>query len=239
MLIKNDLKYSNLKEKVKSVKSIKYQFTSNFNLIDKDMNCYDIDKSNICFYDRNGYILKDISYDSNYKIVFKLCYHYNLEENRVIWKQYTRNDLLFKTYRKYNEVENLEEEAMYLQNGKLHCRFVNKYNNNTNKIESICFDEEGIMVFKELFKYDNNGNNNETIFLDYDECYEGKLSSIYNYYGDISEMFLYDANNTLIELKKYKYIYDQYDNWIKRTEYIYENKLLKNLTIINRNIKYY
>ena len=238
MLRKNDLKHDNLNKKVKSVKSINFQFAKNHDQIDEDLSCYSIEKSNICFYDKNGYIYKDISYDSKGKIVFKLCYHYNLEEDRVIWNQYTRNGLLFKTFREYNILENLEEEAMYLLNGKLHCRFVNKYNDDRNKIESVCFDEEGIMAFKELYKYDDQDNEIETVFLDDDECYEGKILSNYKY-GDLSEMFSYDTNNILIELKKFEYTYDQFNNWVKRTEYLYENESLKNITVTKRNIKYY
>ena len=238
MLRKNDLNQNNLNKKVKSVNSINYRFTENFGQIGKDLNCYSIEKSNFCFYDKEGFISKDVTYDSNNKVVFKLCYQYNLEKNNVIWYQYTRDHLLFKTFREYNVLENLEEETMYLQNGKLHCRFVNKYNDDRNKIESVCFDEEGIMVFKKLYKYDNQDNEIETLFLDDDECYEWKILSNYKY-GDLSEMFSFDNNNTLIELKKYKYTYDQSNNWTKRTEYLYENKSLKNITVTKRKIKYY
>lgn len=238
MLRKNDLKHNNLNKKVKSVKSINFQFSNNYLQIDEDLNGYNIEKSNIYLYDKNGFISKDITYDSNNNIVFKLCYHYNFEKNKVIWYQYTGDQLLFKTFREYNNLDNSEEETMYLQNGKLHCRFVNKYNDDTNKIESVCFDEEGTMVFKKLYKYDDQDNEIETVLLDDDESYEWKILSTYKY-GDLSEMFLYDTNNILTEFKKFEYVYDQFNNWIKRTEYLYEYKSLKNITITKRNIKYY
>jgi len=122
----------------------------------------------------------------------------------------------------------------YLGNGILYSKYVYKYDDKGNKMEMNQFDSNGNLKLKDTYKYDDSGNQIES------NWYDSKGKLIYK------STYQYDKNKNKIERKSvfsgsrehkliYKYVFDDFDNWIIKLEYEDD----KPQVITERLIEYY
>ena len=214
----------NLKGKVKSVDTKKFDATEKFGEVTKDEFWWHRKQK----FDNKGNIIKENTYTENGVIKWSTTIKYDDKGNQIEESQYggfwknKGGELDFKHEHKFNEKGNLIETIYYESDAEFwdkdtFGKYKYKYDDNGNQIENADYNKDGELNSKYKYKYDDNGNQIET--ADYNK--DGELNSKYKY--------KYDGRGNPIEIAgynkdgelnlKYKYKYDDKGNQIEMADY--------------------
>jgi len=161
--------------------------------------------------DKNGNIIKALSFDTNDNLTAKSFYRFDENNYQIEANYYNANDSLIS-------------------------KSISNYDENGNLIESINYGSDRSITTKTLYKYDSLRNNAERTIYGFDENLIEKTIYEYNEKKLVTETNTFktiDNSNskTTYEYKKY----DAKDNWVKRVEY--KDSVVVKIT--ERQIEYY
>jgi hypothetical protein len=256
---KTTLQEINLKGKVLYLQEYQYKAIEKFGEVVKDS----LLRTYIYKFDKNGYILEDImfnsdsslyqrldfKYDQNYNII-EICAYDNMQ-NLIMRDAYLQNlngnvkevnsydskgTLQSKNIFKYDDNHNEIENNYYNPDGSLKSKRIFRYDGKGNKTEEIGFSSDGIIQSKREFKYDNRRNKvEENILIDeYGITTGEKFTFIYDNFGNTIEAIYYFADGKIRSKVLHKYEFDSKDNWIKEIRFLNE----KPESVIEREIRY-
>lgn len=181
---------------------------------------------------------------------------YDLEGNLTNMKQMFSKQVLYNCTYLYDNKGNIKEE--WLGNA-LHCIY--KYSNNCieafeySNDGSICakkvdvFNESGFLeatyVFdgssrqKTTFLYDDSGFLVKETEFDEDDTIISVLHFTYDKFGNNTKKIACHSNGTIAYHIENEYQYDRYNNYVKKEEFVVENKKRVLINTITKTIEYY
>src|SRR5690606_18506269 len=119
----------------------------------------------------------------------------------------------------YDEKGNKTEKLFYDKNGVFKSKDVYSYDENGNLIESLENFEKGKFNIKDTYKYDDKGNKIEWVSYKEGGVFDFKYNNDYDPYGNIIKSNLSEYDNIQKTIFSFKYIFDEKNNWIRRTQY--------------------
>ncbi len=216
--LRNDINKMNLNDKVKSIKENTFEVFDRFGKLKKG------EKINYNYYtvfDEKGNIKETIEYTLYGNTNMKIKYKYDKIGNLTEINSYKQDDnLIEKSIYKYDKKIKKAKINVYKSNGELKYSRVYNYDKQGRKIKK---NKKG-KVIEDGYKYDKKGN------VIKDGCkYDEKGNVITGIYKEV------DIKEKSVSINKYKYKYDNSDNWTKRVGY--EDNIPKIIT--ERKIEYY
>lgn len=209
-----------------------YQYDSLNNMIEKTMDNIrgKIYHKWIYFYDDNNNLIEEGKCDNYEGINSKTDCIYSPLEGFTYSKEGLKTSSIqhgqwfphsTSTYYKYNEKRNLEE------------------------IKGFYINKDTVLGYHQVYQYDDYGNKikEEDVVGDYFRLdYFDKYKYSILYYDDCQNIIQQDyfsSNNKLIQMVKYTYIYDSFNNYIRREKYVGKNKNNLSKILINEYILEY
>jgi antitoxin component YwqK of YwqJK toxin-antitoxin module len=193
----------------------------------------------VYYYDRNGNMIEQVSYDKSEILKRREIWEYDSENKLVAGTSFNGNgDIYFLYEMEYDNKGLLEKWLIYYPDGRLMHGDTDEYIYDENGIMIESKFMEGSIERKTTYKYDENNN-----IIEEKDFSNGELLSTYTYKY---------KNNNIIEEKSFEkeelisthdYVYEEFDfnyNWTRRFEnywYKYQNRTGMRITI--REIEYY
>ncbi len=190
------------------------------------------------YYDTNNLLLKSMEYNSDNTLYLAISFIHD-EGGFIIRANYSRtNQKLFDDYRNPVEVE----FEKYYHNLFTYVVYKNDFMGNV--LEELYYTHDNKLSFKYTYHYDFRYNKTEIKYYNKKGSVSWRKKLKYNKDGLVVQFMLY-MNNRPALLSKFKYVYDNSHQWVKRTEtrklypnfFAYEVK--DNTLITLREIEYY
>lgn len=204
-------------------------------------------------YDSGGNIAKrtvvNVKQDSKTESIYKI------DNGNITSIEIIQNDDFIKSFDlEYNSLGLLIKKREYNSKAELNNYYTFHYNESNILIEEKYWNSYENDTAKTEYVYDSQGNNIEIKF--YNDPMSGDYSSFLKYdeggnlielkYGAEREEYKYNKEGNIIlesfwyngyfnSSKSFKYTYDQYGNWTKKTEYVDEIPVYQT----ERTIQYY
>ncbi|MDD4739671.1 MAG: hypothetical protein PHG98_06945 [Bacteroidales bacterium] len=163
-------------------------------------------------------------------------YIYNEKGNITEMKTYFYNKLLYTSYYKYDEKGNCIEELNKKPEDSTFTKYIFTLNSNGNMILFESYNSLGIYGSKIIYTLDDKGNTIKSEWFLKDNIKPHETLYIYNIKGNVIMEISYNNFKNYYYANIFKYKYDSRGNWIKKTEYNEEGKIVK---ITKRKIEYY
>ena len=254
----NDVKQSELKGKVRSVKlqrTYRYKKTDVFTPWEKTY-------ASLTLYNNTGRYTEFQELKADGTAFYKTLYSYNMKEKKG---EVTYFDKDGKSTGKYDYIFDDKgrkiEEIQYKLTGEVNRRYTYTYDENGNNTSMTGYKSDGTMSSKTTWGYDAKGNNTDwkletpgyatsTKKNVYDDkgnkideiTYNGRgeikfhVTKSYDAKGNVLEERTYKEANSFLHNSTWKYEYDKMGNWTKRTQTSGEGE---DFNIEERTITYY
>lgn len=228
-----DWEKENLKGKVKSVKSITYQYINDNGKMQKGSPMTGF--NTLVSYNIKGYKISGEQFSTDEKIIGSWVYIYegnNLLRQVDVFNQKKQVQEIMK--HTYNSKTQKEDVNGYDANGVFTGKQIACYDEKGLKINELLLDSKENFLMKSEFIYDSKSNLSER----YIEDKEGKkvvLKYVYDEKNNVIEENYYGNGGQLYGQKKFTYKYDNQGNWIERIEEIYGMSQV----LTERKITYY
>lgn len=212
----NDWTKDNLKGEVKSYTEKSYEF---INDAKEEYPYRNIQKN----YDEKGYMLEENNYKLDGSLDYQFINRYT-DDGRLIDKKniYANGHVSYKWIYEYDETGNVIKHSIFNSNDELTLYRLLVNDENGNRVESkerYVHNPEGV-ISRKTYEYDEDGNN---IQVNIFSPANGELTLYHIFaYDDKGNPIIeniYKANDRLDTEWRYDYVYDDEDNWIKKTEY--------------------
>ncbi len=107
-----------------------------------------------------------------------------------------------------------------------------EFNSQNEMMKRIAYDRDGKLRDTRTYKYDENGKEYESDLTRANGDFT-LFKSIYNEEGDLTDNIWYDKEGSIKNHTKFKYAYDEFDNWVTKqrstneedVSYIWERKI--------------
>lgn len=231
--LKNDWQKENLKGKVKSVKSVTYQYVNNNGKMERGALLPHF--NTLEEYNSKGFKIKGSRFSDKGKTTSAWLYSY--DENNYLTKVEIFNDKSqIEEVLKYTFEPKAQTETVigYNANGVVSGQQIITYNDKGNKINELSLNANNEFLLNQSITYDSKQNVSEKKFEDK----EGKrvvLEYVYDDKNNVIQENYYGEGKQLYGQKIFSYKYDNQGNWIERTESIYEVERV----MTQREIEYY
>lgn len=241
----NDIKY----KKDEPYKKRSYQYDVRNHLIADNIKYFhnDLNQTDIYTYDNNNKISH--SFINSKKDTIRLNRYFYDKENRCIKRTYKNNtrqknsvvleEFKYKDSLNYSRKIHLENDSK----GNIKQKTMYKYDSFGNVIEEFIFGKanthdpyrnmsEPFYIARTKYNYAKNSIKYTVANSDDIEIY----TEMYDYKGNLLKKIIYDnSTDDVYYTYSYKYVFDQRNNWIKKTEY--SNDIILKETF--REIKYF
>lgn len=189
-------------------------------------------------YDTSNFLLNSKEYNSDNTLYLTINYTHD-KKGFITRADYIRtNQKLFDDHRNPVEVE----FEKYYQNLYTYIIYINDFMGNV--IEKRYYTADNKLSFKYTYRYDFRYNKTEIKYYNNKGSVSWRKKIKYNKEGLMTQYILY-MNNRPALLSTFRYLYDNYHNWVKRTESrkLYNNffayEVKDNTLITQREIEYY
>jgi hypothetical protein len=190
------------------------------------------------YYDTSNLLLSSKEYNSDNTLYLTINYTHD-KKGFITRADYIRtNQKLFDNHRNPVEVE----FEKYYQNLYTYIIYINDFMGNV--LEKQYYTADHRLSFKYTYKYDFRYNKTEIKYYNNKGSVSWRKKIKYNKEGLMTQYILY-MNNRPAMLSKFKYLYDNFHSWVKRTESrkLYNNffayEVKDNTLITQREIEYY
>lgn len=120
------------------------------------------------------------------------------------------------TYR-FDGSDRIIEEIFYDSEGRVFTMTETAYDRRGNKVSERSSGRGVAQGFRVIYEYDEARRLLETIRYDLEGRQQSRQSSRYNDKGDLVETAGYNPDGSLTGSTRYRYVYDEFNNWTERT----------------------
>ncbi len=152
-----------------------------------------------------------------------------------------KENIIGRTYYVYDKQFFLTEVYVEDAERQIETRTMIKYDDNARVSERAFTDASGNVFRREVYAYAHSGNMVKTVTFDRKGTKIRETRYEYDEHHNPVTMTTYDYSEpeTEISISLFRYLYDNNNNWIQKTEYLMVDNNPEAQTIIEREIKYF
>jgi hypothetical protein len=240
---KKEDKINEIREKnIKTIQKIKYEYK------------YDV-------IDGIGKIIREMKYDTLGRLqsmyagadFFRKTSTFEYDDKGNVIKRYDTDQKKGETTKttihyKYDKKDNLSEQIMYDEEGRINGRITYKYDKKGNVIETITYKEDGSVSHRNESVYNRKGHRTQYITYDLDSKLVMRYDFEYNENGNVILKQSFNADSALINKTEYEYgesgkkvkelQYDKNGNLEEKRVFEYNDKgMVEDETVYDENDK--
>ena len=238
-VLKPDVEYDGYKGPVKNVRETLYEAFGTQAKPEKALKL----ESSLTRYERSGKKIDVNYFTGEDELIFRIRHKRDGIGNIMLDQVIDPNDTVIgRTYYSFNPKNQLVEVITYDQEqqleNRLHVRYnqdgivsERSYNNRHNTIrrrEVYTYNDFGTVAVTTV--YDENKQKIQEIFYEYDDLLEVTSQTTFDYFNE---------EDPVITVQMFTYKYDDFKNWIQKTEFIVEKGEYVPVLIIDRDFEYY
>lgn len=238
-VLKPDVEYDGYKGPVKKMTEVLYEA---FGTQEKPEKTLKLESSQVK-YERSGKKIDIKYFTGEEELIFRIRHKRDGIGNIILDQAIDPLDsVIGRTYYSFNPANQLIEIVTYDQEMQLENRLHIRYNAEGVVTERSYNDRHNDVRRREVYKYNDDGTVAVTtiydrtktkvqeVFYEYDEYQEVVTQTTFDYY---------DAEDPVVTVQMFSYKYDDFRNWIQKTEFAVEKGEIYPVLIIERIYEYY